>query len=99
MTFAVFEMLTVKMISLQAPLVNAESVQKIKVEVQGMSFKLIEERKVMFKPYYPSTFIQTDKPIYRPGQTGEMKNFSTLVHKSPITVLSLASCNFVRNLV
>ncbi|XP_056612215.1 alpha-2-macroglobulin-like [Triplophysa dalaica] len=53
----------------QAPLVNAESVQKIKVEVQGMSFKLIEERKVMFKPYHPLTFIQTDKPIYIPGQT------------------------------
>ncbi|KAI7790046.1 alpha-2-macroglobulin-1 [Triplophysa rosa] len=53
----------------QAPLVNAESVQKIKVEIQGMSFKLTEERKVMFKPYYPLTFIQTDKPIYIPGQT------------------------------
>ncbi|KAL0174323.1 hypothetical protein M9458_030291, partial [Cirrhinus mrigala] len=53
----------------QAPLVEAESVQKMKVELQGESFKITEERKVMFKPYHPLTFIQTDKPIYIPGQT------------------------------
>ncbi|RXN38675.1 alpha-2-macroglobulin-like protein [Labeo rohita] len=53
----------------KAPLVEAESVQKLKVELQGESFKLTEERKVMFKPYHPLTFIQTDKPIYTPGQT------------------------------
>ncbi|KAK9962088.1 hypothetical protein ABG768_007470 [Culter alburnus] len=53
----------------KAPLVEAESVQKMKVELQGETFKMTEERKVMFKPYYPLTFIQTDKPIYMPGQT------------------------------
>ncbi|RXN38676.1 alpha-2-macroglobulin-like protein [Labeo rohita] len=53
----------------KAPLVEAESVQKIKVELQGKYFKMTEERKVMFKPYHPLTFIQTDKPIYIPGQT------------------------------
>ncbi|ROK74163.1 Alpha-2-macroglobulin [Anabarilius grahami] len=53
----------------KAPLVEAESVQKMKVELQGETFKMTEERKVMFKPYHPLTFIQTDKPIYLPGQT------------------------------
>ncbi|XP_058601051.1 alpha-2-macroglobulin-P-like [Onychostoma macrolepis] len=53
----------------KAPLVEAESVQKMKVELQGESFKMTEERKVMFRSYHPLTFIQTDKPIYTPGQT------------------------------
>ncbi|KAI7804148.1 alpha-2-macroglobulin-like [Triplophysa rosa] len=52
----------------QAPHIDGQSVQKIRVEVQGRSFKLAEERKVMFRSYYPLTFIQTDKPIYTPGQ-------------------------------
>ncbi|KAI7790047.1 alpha-2-macroglobulin-like [Triplophysa rosa] len=52
----------------KAPPVDGESVQKIRVEVKGMSFKLAEERKVMFRSYDPLTFIQTDKPIYTPGQ-------------------------------
>ncbi|XP_067306995.1 alpha-2-macroglobulin-like [Pseudorasbora parva] len=53
----------------KAPLVGGESVQKMKVELQGETFKMTEERKVLFKPYHPLTFIQTDKPIYIPGQT------------------------------
>ncbi|KAI7790049.1 alpha-2-macroglobulin-1 [Triplophysa rosa] len=53
----------------QAPLVVGDSVQKIKVEVKGESFQMTEERKVMFRHYNPLTFIQTDKPIYNPGQT------------------------------
>ncbi|KAK7175525.1 hypothetical protein R3I93_002441 [Phoxinus phoxinus] len=53
----------------QAPRVDKESVQTLKVEVQGMVFRATEERKVMFRRYLPLTFIQTDKPIYNPGQT------------------------------
>ncbi|XP_052433050.1 alpha-2-macroglobulin-like [Carassius gibelio] len=68
----------------KAPLIEAESVQKMKVELQGESLKMSEERKVMFRPYHPLTFIQTDKPIYIPGQTVNFrvvtmdKNFSPL---------------------
>ncbi|XP_067293425.1 alpha-2-macroglobulin-like protein 1 [Pseudorasbora parva] len=58
--------------SFKAPQVDGESVQKLKVEVQGRVFKMTEERKVMFRSYRPLTFIQTDKPIYNPGQ---MVNF------------------------
>nr|XP_055052358.1 alpha-2-macroglobulin-like [Misgurnus anguillicaudatus] len=53
----------------KAPLVEGDSVQKIKAEIKGESFKMTEERKVMFRHYNPLTFIQTDKPIYNPGQT------------------------------
>ncbi|ROI15092.1 Pregnancy zone protein [Anabarilius grahami] len=55
--------------SFKAPRVHGESVQNLKVEVQGNVFRATEERKVMFKSYLPLTFIQTDKPIYNPGQT------------------------------
>uniref|UniRef100_A0A8C1SS28 Uncharacterized protein n=1 Tax=Cyprinus carpio TaxID=7962 RepID=A0A8C1SS28_CYPCA len=34
--------------------------------------RISAENEVMFKPYNPLTFIQTDKPIYNPGQTGEL---------------------------
>ncbi|TRY74304.1 hypothetical protein DNTS_002941, partial [Danionella cerebrum] len=55
--------------SFQAPRVDGDSIQKLRVDVQGRAFKMTEERKVMFKFYQPSTFIQTDKPLYNPGQT------------------------------
>ncbi|CAB1344316.1 unnamed protein product [Coregonus sp. 'balchen'] len=53
----------------QAPHVKSDKVQNFKVEVRGDTFLSTEERKVMIKPYSPMTFIQTDKPIYNPGQT------------------------------
>ncbi|XP_047663989.1 alpha-2-macroglobulin-like [Tachysurus fulvidraco] len=53
----------------QAPNVEGESVQKIKVKVKGERFKMTDKRKVMFKSYNTLLFIQTDKPIYNPGQT------------------------------
>uniref|UniRef100_A0A673Y2F1 Alpha-2-macroglobulin-like n=1 Tax=Salmo trutta TaxID=8032 RepID=A0A673Y2F1_SALTR len=54
----------------QAPHVESDKVQNFKVEVRGETFLSTEERKVMIKPYSPMTFVQTDKPIYNPGQTG-----------------------------
>uniref|UniRef100_A0A8C2KLK0 Uncharacterized protein n=1 Tax=Cyprinus carpio TaxID=7962 RepID=A0A8C2KLK0_CYPCA len=71
----------------KAPLVEAESVQTMKVELQGESFKMTEERKVIFRSYHPLTFIQTDKPIYIPGQTVNFRvvtmdtNFAPLDHQ------------------
>ncbi|XP_016402384.1 ovostatin homolog, partial [Sinocyclocheilus rhinocerous] len=55
--------------SFQAPQVDGELVQKLRVVLQGRFFKMTDERKVMFRRYLPLTFIQTDKPIYNPGQT------------------------------
>ncbi|XP_044057400.1 alpha-2-macroglobulin-like isoform X2 [Siniperca chuatsi] len=53
----------------KAPLAQNEVVQKLEVEVQGDIFYSKEVRKVMIKVYQPMTFVQTDKPIYLPGQT------------------------------
>ncbi|KAG7222464.1 hypothetical protein INR49_016233, partial [Caranx melampygus] len=53
----------------QAPEVQIQDVQKFEVEVRGDTFYSKEVRKVMVKVYKPATFVQTDKPIYLPGQT------------------------------
>uniref|UniRef100_A0A8C5FT84 Alpha-2-macroglobulin-like n=1 Tax=Gadus morhua TaxID=8049 RepID=A0A8C5FT84_GADMO len=52
------------------------SVQELEVILQGQDFVMKEVRKVMIKSYNPQTFIQTDKPIYLPGQTGNFIQFS-----------------------
>uniref|UniRef100_A0A8C7NVR5 Alpha-macroglobulin receptor-binding domain-containing protein n=1 Tax=Oncorhynchus mykiss TaxID=8022 RepID=A0A8C7NVR5_ONCMY len=61
--------MTVSLMADGAPRVNSDKVQNFKVEVRGETFLSTEERRVMIKPYSPMTFIQTDKPIYKPGQT------------------------------
>ncbi|KAM9468622.1 alpha-2-macroglobulin-like [Clarias gariepinus] len=53
----------------KAPQVEGQSVQEINVEVTGESFKMTQKSKVMFKSYDKLLFIQTDRPIYNPGQT------------------------------
>ncbi|KAF1393528.1 hypothetical protein PFLUV_G00016930 [Perca fluviatilis] len=56
-------------IDFKVPLVQDEVVQDFEVEVRGDTFYSKEVRKVKIKVYRPMTFIQTDKPIYLPGQT------------------------------
>ncbi|XP_035857586.1 alpha-2-macroglobulin-like isoform X4 [Sander lucioperca] len=53
----------------KVPLVQYEVVQNFVVEVRGDTFYSKEVRKVKIKVCRPMTFIQTDKPIYLPGQT------------------------------
>ncbi|XP_062328744.1 alpha-2-macroglobulin-like isoform X2 [Osmerus eperlanus] len=52
----------------QVPQVQKDMVQNIKVEVRGDTFSSTELRKVMIRPSSSMTFVQTDKPIYKPGQ-------------------------------
>uniref|UniRef100_A0A8C8CH89 Alpha-2-macroglobulin-like n=1 Tax=Oncorhynchus tshawytscha TaxID=74940 RepID=A0A8C8CH89_ONCTS len=70
----------------QAPQVESDEVQNFKVEVRGETFLSTEERKVMIKPYSPMTFIQTDKPIYNPGQTG---NFTQILCPAKCVLCSM----------
>uniref|UniRef100_A0A3Q3RY91 Alpha-2-macroglobulin-like 1 n=1 Tax=Mastacembelus armatus TaxID=205130 RepID=A0A3Q3RY91_9TELE len=48
-------------------------VQTFEVEVRGKTFSSKEVRKVMIQVYQPMTFVQTDKPLYLPGQTGNLR--------------------------
>uniref|UniRef100_A0A8C7TPK1 Alpha-2-macroglobulin-like n=1 Tax=Oncorhynchus mykiss TaxID=8022 RepID=A0A8C7TPK1_ONCMY len=75
----------------QAPQVESDQVQNFKVEVRGETFLSTEERKVMIKPYSPMTFIQTNKPIYNPGQTG---NFTQ--SQGPTQLVSLLRNRTIR---
>ncbi|XP_055082249.1 alpha-2-macroglobulin-like protein 1 isoform X1 [Periophthalmus magnuspinnatus] len=52
-----------------APLVTHEQVQDFQVEVRGKTFYSREVRRVLIKISRPVSFIQTDKPLYLPGQT------------------------------
>nr|XP_029535871.1 alpha-2-macroglobulin-like [Oncorhynchus nerka] len=70
----------------QAPQVESDEVQNFKVEVRGETF-LSTERKVMIKPYSPMTFIQTDKPIYNPGQTVQFRVITLDSSFSPVNQL------------
>ncbi|CAI5657473.1 unnamed protein product [Oreochromis niloticus] len=54
-------------VQFKAPLVQKE-VQDFQVEVRGDTFYSKQVRKVMIQAYDPFTLIQTDKPIYLPGQ-------------------------------
>uniref|UniRef100_A0A8D0CSI2 Alpha-2-macroglobulin-like n=1 Tax=Sander lucioperca TaxID=283035 RepID=A0A8D0CSI2_SANLU len=62
----------------KVPLVQDEVVQNFVVEVRGDTFYSKEVRKVKIKVYRPMTFIQTDKPIYLPGQTGNFERNAAL---------------------
>uniref|UniRef100_A0AAZ1Y5P1 MADF domain-containing protein n=1 Tax=Oreochromis aureus TaxID=47969 RepID=A0AAZ1Y5P1_OREAU len=54
-------------VQFEAPLVQKE-VQDFQVEVRGDTFYSKQVRKVMIRASDTFTFIQTDKPIYLPGQ-------------------------------
>lgn len=51
-----------------------EEVKMLEVEVRGDTFHSKESRKVLVKRFKPASFIQTDKPIYIPGQTGNARH-------------------------
>ncbi|CAN9511030.1 unnamed protein product [Ophioblennius macclurei] len=53
----------------KVPFMKSGTTQMFKVEVQGQNFSSVEMRSVSFEVVRPMVFIQTDKPIYIPGQT------------------------------
>ncbi|XP_034459881.1 alpha-2-macroglobulin-like [Hippoglossus hippoglossus] len=56
-------------VDFKVPLVQNQEVYNFEVEVKGDTFYSKEVRKVKATVYQPMTFVQTDKPIYLPGQT------------------------------
>uniref|UniRef100_A0A8D0CPX6 Alpha-2-macroglobulin n=1 Tax=Sander lucioperca TaxID=283035 RepID=A0A8D0CPX6_SANLU len=64
-----------------------EVVQNFVVEVRGDTFYSKEVRKVKIKVYRPMTFIQTDKPIYLPGQTVHFRVITLDTKLRPVSQL------------
>ncbi|XP_053279686.1 alpha-2-macroglobulin [Pleuronectes platessa] len=56
-------------VDFKVPLVQNQEVYNFEVELKGKTFYSKEVRKVKATVYQPMTFVQTDKPIYLPGQT------------------------------
>ncbi|KAJ7990516.1 hypothetical protein DPEC_G00301150 [Dallia pectoralis] len=71
----------------QAPKLQEEKILKFKVEVRGETYVSTEERKVKIKPDSSMTFVQTDKPIYNPGQTVHFRVVTLDTNFSPVNQL------------
>uniref|UniRef100_A0A3B4ZRW9 Alpha-2-macroglobulin-like n=1 Tax=Stegastes partitus TaxID=144197 RepID=A0A3B4ZRW9_9TELE len=57
----------------KTPAVDNEELQNVEVKVQGNTFFSREVKKVLIKKFPVLIFIQMDKPIYLPGQTGNYR--------------------------
>lgn len=58
-------------IQVALPANSTEEVASIKLFITGRRIDIHEEKTVLIRRVNSGTFIQTDKPIYKPGQTGE----------------------------
>uniref|UniRef100_A0A673C6R7 Alpha-2-macroglobulin-like n=1 Tax=Sphaeramia orbicularis TaxID=375764 RepID=A0A673C6R7_9TELE len=65
------------------PSVTEDEVQDFEVEVRGNTFYSKEVRKVKIIVRKPVTFIQTDKPLYLPGQTVHFRVVTLDSHLKP----------------
>lgn len=72
MTSAWFQWLCYHMLLLflQVPVFPEETIVYLRAEVKGKTVDLEKRQKVLISSTKPLMFIQTDKPIYKPGQTG-----------------------------
>uniref|UniRef100_A0A8C1MBU9 Uncharacterized protein n=1 Tax=Cyprinus carpio TaxID=7962 RepID=A0A8C1MBU9_CYPCA len=58
-----------KCVPFKVPVVTVESVASIDVAIQGAKTSLNKTTKILINPPQNLLFIQSDKPIYKPGQT------------------------------
>lgn len=55
---------------LQVPVVPSRTVATVNITVAGQSDSMSKKTKILIEPPAFIHIIQTDKPIYKPGQTG-----------------------------
>ncbi|XP_039617987.1 alpha-2-macroglobulin-like protein 1 isoform X2 [Polypterus senegalus] len=73
-------------INFQVPLVSANFIAYIHAELQGKSFKMTSQKKVSLTVLRPLTFIQTDKPVYKPGQVVKFRVVSLEKNLVPLNL-------------
>lgn len=65
----------------QVPLVTVSSVASVNVAIRGGTTSLNKTTQILINPPQNLIFIQSDKPIYKPGQTSNI-SLSKLFHSS-----------------
>lgn len=53
------------------PADGTEEIATVRLIITGQEVNIEEKKKVLIRKASSGTFIQMDKPIYKPGQTGE----------------------------
>lgn len=53
------------------PADGPEEIATVRLIITGQGVNIEEKKKVLIRKASSGTFIQMDKPIYKPGQTGE----------------------------
>lgn len=64
-------MLSPLSVQVASPADGTEEIATVKLIITGEGASIEEEKKVLIRKASSGTFIQTDKPSYQPGQTGE----------------------------
>ncbi|NWI68261.1 A2ML1 protein, partial [Todus mexicanus] len=62
-----------------APTPGKEEIVDLHISIQGDSLDVSEKKKVMLRALEPGIFIQTDKPVYKPGQQGEWGSWAVFI--------------------
>ncbi|XP_067398967.1 alpha-2-macroglobulin-like protein 1 [Emydura macquarii macquarii] len=82
-----------------APSGGKQEVAELHVSIRGDSLQFSEQKKVLVRVLEPGTFVQTDKAVYKPGQTVKFrivrldKDFVPSSRKLPLVTLQDPSGN------
>ncbi|XP_035289151.1 alpha-2-macroglobulin-like [Anguilla anguilla] len=84
-------------VKFQVPPVNTETVATAHASIKGEEMSLSKKTKILIKPSSSITIIQTDKPIYKPGQTIKFRivslDSSFLLHEEMYQTVELQDPN------
>ncbi|XP_065433527.1 alpha-2-macroglobulin-like protein 1 isoform X1 [Chrysemys picta bellii] len=82
-----------------APSEGQQEVAKLHVSIRGDALQFSERKKVLVQALQPGTFVQTDKAVYKPGQTVKFrilsldKDFIPSTRKLPLVTVQDPSGN------
>uniref|UniRef100_A0A8P4GHJ1 Alpha-2-macroglobulin n=1 Tax=Dicentrarchus labrax TaxID=13489 RepID=A0A8P4GHJ1_DICLA len=80
---------------LQVPTVRSRTVATINVTIEGESASMTKKTKILIEPPAFIHIIQTDKPIYKPGQTVQFRIVSMDANFLPVArVVGFIECAF-----